>query len=83
MNKPIDVSKIDLSLMKKKTVDLPGLIEYAHSVGGFSIVPTQEGHIKGKAMQAMKEQTKEHLDLIMEQMKVLARQAQELKDRVD
>lgn len=81
--KPIDVDQIDLERLKEKTADLPGLIEYAHSVGGFSIVPTEQGVIKGKAMQAMKEQSQMQLDNILEQMKVLAKQAQEVKDRVD
>lgn len=78
----IDVNQIDLEEMRKKVVDLPGLIEYAHSIGGFAIVPTQEGAIKSKAMQAMKEQTGEHIDQIMEQMKLLAQQAKDLQDRV-
>jgi hypothetical protein len=81
--KPIDVEQIDLDRLREKTTNLPGLIEYAHSVGGFAIVPTKEGNIKASAMQAMQEQTQIQLDMIMEQMKVLAKQAQELKDRAD
>ncbi len=81
--KEIDVSKIDLDLLKKKTADLPGLIEYAHSLGGFSVVPTEQGVIKGKAMQAMSEQTQMQLDMILEQMRLLAKQAKRLKDRID
>ncbi|MBI2519544.1 MAG: DUF2452 domain-containing protein [Bdellovibrio sp.] len=80
---PINVEEIDLELLRKKTTDLPGLIEYAHTVGGFAIEPTREGAIKSRAMKAMQEQTKEKMDMIMEQMKVLARQAQELKERVE
>jgi len=80
---PIDVSKINLDKLKDKITDLPGLIEYAHSVGGFSIVPTKEGVIKCKAISAMKEQTQEKLDIILEQMRVLAKQANEIKDRVE
>lgn len=81
--KEIDVSKIDLDLLKKKTADLPGLIEYAHSLGGFSVVPTEQGQIKGKAMQAMSEQTQMQLDMILEQMRLLAKQAKRLKDRIN
>lgn len=80
---PIDVSKIDLEELKKRTTDIPGLIEYAHSVGGFSIVPTQQGAIKATAMRAMQEQTQMQLDMLLEQMKVLAKQAQTLKDRAE
>ena len=81
--KPIDVDQIDLERMKQKTTDLPGLLEYAHSLGGFSIVPTEQGVIKGKALQAMGEQTQMQLDMIFEQMKVLAKQAKNLKERAE
>jgi hypothetical protein len=79
----IDVDQIDLAKMKEKTADLPALLEYAHSVGGFSIVPTEQGAIKGKAMQAMGEQTQMQLDQIFEQMQLLAKQAKTLKDRAE
>ena len=81
--KEINVDQRDLVKMKEKTVDLPGLLEYAHSVGGFSVVPTEQGVIKGKAMQAMSEQTQMHLDQIFEQMQLLAKQAKNLKDRAE
>lgn len=80
--KPVDLDKIDLDLMKLKTADLPALMEYAHSVGGFSIVPTEQGIIKSHSRTAMVEQTDEQLSLIYEQMKTLARQVQEIKKRV-
>ncbi len=84
-NKPkaVDIDSIDLAKLKEKVADLPSLMEYAHSVGGFSIVPTNEGHIKGVAMQAMKEQTEEQLHLIFDQMKLLAKQVQDIKKRVE
>lgn len=80
---PIDVSKIDLDELKKRTTDIPGLLEYAHSVGGFSVIPTEQGAIKATAMRAMQEQTQIQLDMLLEQMKVLAKQAQALKDRAE
>lgn len=80
--KPIDVSKIDLELMKLKVTDMPSLLEYAHTVGGFAIVPTNEGQIKSHAREAMKEQTEEQLNMIFEQMKTLAKQVQDIKKRV-
>lgn len=79
----IDVENIDLDLMKQRTTDLPGLLEYAHSIGGFSIVPTEQGVIKGQAMNAMKEQTEMHMHQIYEQMQVLAKQASKLKRRAE
>ncbi len=80
--KPIDVSKINLELMKLKVTDMPSILEYAHTVGGFAITPTNEGQIKSHAREAMKEQTEEQLNLIFEQMKTLARQVQDIKKRV-
>ena len=68
--------------MKLKTADLPAFLEYAHSVGGFAIVPTEQGQIKSHARTAMIEQTDEQMQQIYEQMKVLAKQAQEIKKRV-
>jgi len=79
---PVDVDKIDLDLMKIKTTDMPSLLEYAHTVGGFSIVPTNQGQIKGHAREVMVEQTEEQLNIIYEQMKTLARQVQDIKKRV-
>ena len=67
---------------KVKVAENPGLLEYAHTVGGFSIVPTNEGQIKSHAREAMKEQTEEQLSLIFEQMKTLAKQVQDIKKRV-
>ena len=81
--KAVDVENIDLTRMKDRTTDLPSLIEYAHSVGGFAVVPTEQGVIKGNAMNAMNEQTQEKMDMILEQMRVLAKQAQDLKTRVE
>ena len=83
IGKVVDIENIDLDQMKLKTVDLPGLVEYAHSVGGFSVVPTEQGVIKGRAMNAMQEQTQERLDMILEQMRTLAKQAKEIQDRVE
>ncbi len=80
--KPVDVDKINLELMKLKTADMPSILEYAHSIGGFAITPTHQGQIKGQARQAMLEQTDEQLNIIYEQMKTLARQVQDIKKRV-
>ncbi len=80
--KSVDIDKINLELMKLKVSDMPSLLEYAHTVGGFAIVPTSEGQIKSHAREAMKEQTEEQLNLIFEQMKILAKQVQDIKKRV-
>lgn len=78
---PIDIDSIDLQKLKEKTADLPALLEYAHSVGGFAITPTKEGEIKGKAREVMAQQTQMQLEQIFEQMQLLAEQAKRLKER--
>ena len=81
--KEINIDEIDLERMKDRTTDLPALLEYAHSIGGFSIVPTEQGVIKGQAMSAMKEQTEMQMNQIYDQMKLLASQAHKLKRRAE
>lgn len=81
--KPIDVESIDLDKMKQYTTDIPGLIEYAHSVGSFAIAPTQKGTIKGRALKVMEQQTQMQMDKLFEQMQLLAKQAREIQNRAD
>lgn len=81
--RPINIEQIDLDTLKEKTTDIPGLLEYAHHVGGFSIVPTKQGVIKGVALKAMEQQTQRQMDQIYEQMKLLAKQVNDLKERAD
>lgn len=81
--KAVDLDQIDLERMKLKTTDIPGLLKYAHDIGGFSVVPTEQGEIKGRAMKVMQEQTQRQMDQIYEQMKLLAKQVNDLKDRAD
>jgi hypothetical protein len=81
--KPIDVDAIDLDVLKQKTTDIPGLLEYAHNIGGFSVVPTKEGQIKSTALKAMEQQTNKQMDQIYEQMKLLAKQVNEIKNRAE
>ncbi|MFY7786842.1 MAG: DUF2452 domain-containing protein [Thermoflexibacteraceae bacterium] len=79
----IDVSQIDLEKMKEKTAENPGLLPYAHSVGGVVIKPEDEGKIKGQAIQAMQEQTTIQMKQLYDQMQVLVEQAQNINRRVD
>jgi Protein of unknown function (DUF2452) len=57
------------------------VLPYASSVSGVAIIPTQEGVIKIKALQAMTEQTDMHLNQIKEQIELLAKQAHEIQRR--
>ncbi|NJN26774.1 MAG: DUF2452 domain-containing protein [Cyclobacteriaceae bacterium] len=80
--KKIDVDKIDLEELGEKAVENPGLVSFAHSIGGAAIKPTDVGKVKGRAMAAMQEQTDEQLKLLYEQMQTIARQAKEIKLRI-
>jgi hypothetical protein len=57
------------------------VLPYASSVSGVAIVPTSEGVIKHKALQAMTEQTDMHLQQIKDQIELLAKQAHEIQRR--
>ncbi len=78
----IDVDKIDLEKEREKITENPGLIAFAHTVGGALIKPEDKGKIKGRAMAAMQEQTERQMSQLYQQMQVLAEQAQSLKSRV-
>lgn len=83
MSNKIDISKIDLEREKEKITDLPGLIAYAHTVGGALVKPEDKGKIKGQSMAAMQDQTTRQFDQIFGQMKTLLDQANQLKRRVE
>lgn len=70
---PIDPDKI---------AENPHLLPYAHTVGGAVIKPIDKGRLKGRAVAAMYEQTDLQLTQIKEQIDLLAKQAQNLQDRV-
>jgi hypothetical protein len=68
---------------KDKITENPGLLPYAHTVGGAVIKPEDQGKIKGRALAAMEQQTDMQLRQIYEQMEVLARQAKNLQRRIE
>jgi hypothetical protein len=63
--------------------DQPGLIPFPHHLGSAVIKPEDKGKIKGRAMAAMKEQTERQMSQLYDQMKVLAEQANRIKERVN
>jgi hypothetical protein len=73
-NNPID---------KDKITETPHLLPYAHHVGGFVIKPLDKGRIKGRAMEAMVQQTEMQLKQLYGQMETLAKQAVELRERAE
>lgn len=66
---------------KDHITENPGTLPYAHTRGGAVIRTTQESVVKSRAVSAMEEQTEMQLDQIRQQIELLARQAQEIRDR--
>lgn len=81
--KKIDVDKIDLDKMKEGTTENPGTISFPHHSGSAIIKPSDRGKIKGRAVSAMHEQTDRQMSQLYEQMQLLAKQANELQNRVE
>lgn len=79
--KPIDVDAIDLDRLKLATTENPGALTFGHNRGAVAFTPNQEGAIKSRAYSAMTQQLDMQLANIVEQMKVLARQVEDLKER--
>lgn len=66
---------------KDKVAENPGLLPYAHMVGGVAIKPDDKGKVKGLAVTAMRQQTDMQMEQIYKQMELLAQQAKLLQDR--
>jgi hypothetical protein len=81
--KKIDVDKIDLDKMKEGTTENPGTIAFPHHSGSAIIKPSDRGKIKGRAVSAMHQQTDRQMSQLYEQMQLLAKQANDLKSRVE
>jgi len=71
---PIDADKVS---------ENPGVIGFPHHVGSAVIKPEDKGKIRGRAMMAMKDQTHREMAQLYEQMQVLAKQAKDIKKRVE
>lgn len=74
---------IENPIDKDKVAENPGLMEYAHTVGGVAINPEDQGKLKSRALSAMHEQTSRQLSQIQKQAELLAVQAQQLRRRVE
>ena len=76
-------SEIINPIDKDKVAENPGLLPYAHTVGGAEIKPIDKGKVKGRSLMAMQEQTQMQMDQIKEQIELLAKQAQAIQRRVE
>jgi len=79
VNKKDFINPID----KDKISEDPSSLSYGHHRGSFPVIPTKKGAIKNKALSIMEEQTNIQLEQIKEQMKLLADQANKIKQRVE
>ncbi len=77
-NKKASKNPID----KDKITEIPHLLPYAHTVGGVQIKPIDKGRVKGRAVEAMYDQTEMQLEQIRKQIELLAQQAKTIYDRV-
>ncbi len=66
---------------KDKITESPSTLPYAHTVGSPVIKPTKQGVIRGRALNAMEEQTDMQLSQIKDQIDLLAKQAKEIHER--
>ncbi|MFK7822667.1 MAG: DUF2452 domain-containing protein [Oligoflexales bacterium] len=79
--KPDKPTKEQIEKMEVLAAKKPGLMEYAHHVGSFSIEKLNLEEMKNTSLQAMHEQSEMQLDQIYEQVELLAKQAKKIKDR--
>ncbi len=66
-----------------KIAQTPGLLPFAHTVGGAVIKPEDMGKVKGRAVTAMRQQTDMQMAQIYKQMELLVEQAKRIKERID
>lgn len=78
-----DKKKDDIEQALVANFDLPDLLEFAYKEGGFSVIPTKEGVNRGHALAATKGQTQIQLDMLLDQMRLVAKQASDIKKKVE
>ncbi len=71
------------STRDEKIAQNPGLMEYAHTVGGAIIRPVDMGKVKSRSLVAMRQQTDIQLAQLYKQMQLLAEQAKYIGQRVE
>ncbi len=78
-NKAVIVNPIDTDHI----TDKPGLIPYPHTIGSPAFKPNEEGAIRSSSMMAMEEQCDMQLQQIKDQIGLLSKQANEIKERYE
>lgn len=83
IGKAMVMSDEELERLRDKITTTPSTLEYAHHVGSALIKPEDKGKLRGQAVLAMHEQSQMQLEKIYEQVKVLVKQAEEVRHRVE
>ncbi len=61
----------------------PGLLTFPHTIGSAIIKPEDLGKTRGRALTAMRQQTHKQMTQIFEQIHLLAKQAREIRKRIE
>lgn len=80
---PVELSPEKLKKLEKLATDFPGLMEYPHHAGSMPVVPTEEGMVKARSLQAMEEQTYSTMGILADFMKLAMKHAAQVKERVE
>ena len=78
---PIKISDKELEKLKKLTIDEPGLVKFASNIGSGVVAPLEESAIRVHSHRAMCEQLDVQMAQIVDQIKLLAKQVEDLQNR--
>ncbi len=73
----------DLAKLAKLIAQNPGTLAYPHHAGSAPIVPTQEGQIKQRSLEAMTQQTASTMGILTDFVELAMKHARKLQDRVE
>lgn len=73
----------DNPIDKDKITETPHNLPYAHHVGSALVKPEDKGKLRSRALSAMEKQTGDQLNIIKEQIELLAEQAKRIQKRVE
>ena len=79
--KPVIVTDEHIQKLKTLSIENPGLSEFAASIGSGVVAPLKESAIRKSSHQAMMEQLNIQMAQILDQIKLLAEQVDDLKKR--
>jgi len=78
---PKKVTAEELDKLKKLSISQPGLVEFASNIGSGVVAPLEESAIRTSSHKAMCEQLDIQMAQIVDQIKLLASQVEDLQNR--